>query len=166
MAKLIFKKVHNEVLDFTCGNESIDLQIRNAFFQSNLGIVYAYEASEKALGVVGYYCLWMHEINPKTLPDELSDIDIGRPFSFYAVELKFLAVKRNLQRQTLGTAILESIITHLSIYHKSIPFRFIFIDALSNDEIVSWYERHGFQSFKNIASGDFVMPMYLDLGTT
>lgn len=164
MSGLTSKKVHNEVLDFTCGNASIDLQIQHAYFQSDLGITYAYEVSLESHGVVGYYCLCMHEIDPTALPAEVGDIDIGRKFSFYAVEIKFLAVKKSLQGHHIGTSILETLIRQLYRDHKSVPFRFIFIDALSDADIVSWYQRHGFQAFTDTVSEECVKPMYLDLG--
>ena len=161
MASLRFDKLHDEVLGFTCGNGSIDAQIEHAHFLTDNGIAHAYEVTAENIGTIGYYCLRMREIRHEFLPAEIGDIDIGVPFCFYAVEIKFLAVRKDLQKNRLGTAILQVVIENLKGYHNDVPFRFIYIDALR--EKIAWYERFGFRHFAGRASEDITTPMYLDL---
>lgn len=162
MAKLVFKKLDHDVYDFYCGNGSIERQIQDAYFQCLLEISYTFEISTNDGRVLGYICLKLHKIKPEDLPEEVGDVDIGYRFYFYAVELKFLAIEKSMQRNGLGTAVLDIIIKKLLAQHDSIPYRFIYIDALQ--ERVSWYQEMGFSPFQE--ENDLqcaTVPMYLDL---
>lgn len=163
MGRLIIKRLHHEVSDtFSCGNASIDSQIRQSYFESLAGIISAFEILSDKEDCIGYTALQMKSIHPEDFPSDIGDIDIGRVFAFYAVEIKFLAVNHYMQGQRIGTAVLEIFKKLLLSHHKTMPFCFIYVDALA--ERKSWYTKHGFIPFEDTECETRVtIPMYLDL---
>lgn len=162
MAGLAFRKIESPPPDFSCGNASIDAQIKNGFFETELHIHYLYEIVTGNGRCIGYFCLKFREIFLETLPEELSDIEIGVPFSFYAVEIKYLAIKDSLQGKGVGTGILRFILRWLEQKSRNLPYRFVYIDALT--ELKDWYTKEGFRPFNNEDDQTaYTVPMFYDL---
>lgn len=164
MAELYFNKIEHPISEFSCGNASIEKSIKNSYFQSLCEISYTFEVRYDDK-VVGYFCLKLHTIEPRDLPEDIGDISLGEPFMFYAVEIKFLAVWKYVQHKGIGTAIINTIISLLRECNSNIPYRFVYINALS--ELADWYEKLGFSYFDDTAVDTMspTIPMFLDLNS-
>jgi hypothetical protein len=163
MAELFFNKINRPITEFNCGNNSIEDSIKNSYFQNLCEISYTFEVTYSKQ-VVGYFCLKLHTIEPVDLPEEIGDVDLGRPFLFYAVEIKYLAIWKYIQKKGIGTAIIKTIICLLREYNSNIPYRFVYIDALP--ELVEWYKKLGFSCFDGVLDATSpTIPMFLDLNS-
>lgn len=163
MARLVFRKLDHEVADFSCGNGSIETQLRSSYYECLLDLSFTYEVSTEDGRVMGYYCVALYHINPTSLPDDMEEIDLGRSFDYPAVEIKFLAIQKSLQKQGMGNAVLTAVIQRLQEYHELLPFRFIYIEALK--ELIPWYRRFDFTPLKQEDFDSAVQPMIRDLNT-
>lgn len=86
----------------------------------------------------------------------------ARHKSFPAVKIGRLAVEKSLQRQNIGTHLLN-IIKQLFLTNNRTGCRFITVDALNEDLILRFYEKNYFQYLHNKDKKSETRIMYFDL---
>lgn len=81
-----------------------------------------------------------------------------------ALEITYFAVKKNMQRQGIGTSILNAI-TSMAKQQKVAGCQFITVNALHlpTYSAVGFYRSFGFSRYGNIANIEDIVPMYYTL---
>ena len=78
-----------EVTDFSCGNASIDQQIRESYFATLLKQAYGYRIELQGK-TVGYYMLYFKNINLQTMNNIMGDEYDGGLINYYmAVHIRY-----------------------------------------------------------------------------
>lgn len=156
-----------ETESFHCGNGSIESRIKGMYYATLLREGYGYEIlsrTKKAETVIGYYFLRLttmvgaYDNVDEELRSEVFDREY--PFHYAAMEISFLAIHRERQNEGIGTRMLAQIIDSILLHSKTLPIRFIVIDALA--EKVDWYIKIGFTPFKEAKKGAPTIKMYMD----
>ena len=149
-----------DVRGFSCGNPSIDQQIRESYYATLLKQAYGYQikAEDKT---VGYYMLYFKNINTDIVNDIMdNEFSSGLVDYYIAVHIRYLAIDKNLQHQGIGTVVLKGIIQQIISFSKIYPIRIITLDALM--EYYEWYKGIGFRDIPGGTDDGIIRAMYMD----
>lgn len=143
--------------DFTCGVEYIDHNIKNSYYPyiCKHEDVYLCRLNDE---ILGYSIISIREIGPNEVDSYTEYFADSKPFG--VVYLNYIAIKEDRQHNGYGTRFIRNIIKLIRTYCKTLPIRFITIEALK--EKVCWYEEKGFQKLDSCSSNGN-QRMYLDL---
>ena len=152
---------------FDCGNGSIEARIKGMYYASLLREGYGYAIISRIDNketVIGYYFLRLTTMvgpNDEMNEDYRSEIyGYENPFHYAVIEISFLAVRKDRQGEKIGTTVLAQIIKFIMHQAKTLPIRFIVIDALK--EKVDWYTDIGFIPIGTYEGGKPTIKMYMD----
>lgn len=163
MSKMTYKLLQCDVKqdDFDCGVESINKYVYESYWATLLQHGYAYQI-EYDSRIIGYYMITINHMMLEDCDEKISEYSSGLSNYIYTVEIKYLAIRKNLQGKKIGTAVLKSIIKSIKDYLYYIPFRLITIDA--RDDYIRWYESLGFIKCPVNSAGQdgYTTKMYLD----
>lgn len=148
-----------EMDEFNCGNSSIEQQIKYAYYSSLLQAGYAYEVVLNNK-IVGYYMITLTTLHSSNLPPDLQQYYAIDNQRFPAVEIVYLAIRKDFQNRRIGTNVLKTIIKIIRNWCNQIPIRFIVLDALK--EKMPWYEQHGFFAIEKPETDKPTVKMFLD----
>ena len=145
MAKIQFERISskNQLENFDCGNASINIDIKEAYFPDLLQHAYTYcvKSGETTLGV---YQIMFREVQLDDFPEDISDFTTEiKDNTISAVHIRFVAVEKKYQHNKIGKMIVQSIIKQVEQLNLRWPVRIITIDAL--EDLVPWYESIGFK---------------------
>lgn len=163
MAQLEIVKLKEEVplKLFSCGNSSIDIQIKQSYYPTILQHASAFQISTDKQ-ILGYYMLKFLKINIQSCPENISDYYSEICNDLYSVHIKYLAVDSRFQNKGIGTNVLGYIIKAVNELCIFWPIRLITLDALK--EKYDWYRQKGFQAFQesDLHNGSPTICMYMD----
>lgn len=163
MSKLIYKLLQREVDkdDFDCGVDSINDYVYQSYWATLLQHGYAYqiEYNDK---IIGYYMITINHVLLEDCDEKISEYTSGLSDYIYTVEIKYLAIRKDLHGRKIGTEVLKTIIKSIKDFLYSIPFRLITIDA--RNDYIEWYGRLGFIKcpVNSIGQNGYTTKMYLD----
>lgn len=142
MASLTFKKMDAPAdRSFSCGNSTIDGQIKDAYLLTCMNRCYAYEVKFCEL-VVGYYQIQFKRFPLEKFGAPLTDYEIGAYDDLYSLHIEYIAVGKKFQGNKIGSAILKYILMTVNRIHEECPVRLVTLGAV--DHKADWYERYGF----------------------
>lgn len=164
MNTIVLEPLKNDVdfdsREFDCGEPQINKQIQNAYFRHILKQLDVY--SIKIAGyVVGYVAISVKSISINSAEGDIADYFDGSCI-VGAVKVDFIGIDKKVQRNGIGTAVIELIVKKVRLDAKHLPIRILMIDAISTK--TSWYHERGFKHM-DVGSGisAFTKAMYLDL---
>lgn len=143
-----------DLRSFTCGNNSIDMQIKEAYYCVVLKQFYAYSITYKD-EIIGYYMIGIKEI----IEDERGVELYG--YTFHSIHIMYLAIHEKFQKKGIGTLVLKHIIQEAKLISNKVPIRFITLDALPSK--VSWYADRGFKCYDQTQKNTENYKMRMDL---
>ena len=163
MGKLIIEKLDHEILEntFSCGNKSIDSQIKESYFPTLLQYAYAYQVSLDNT-VVGYYMIGLRSIKMDFVPEEIQEYKTSLVNSVGALHIPYIAVSEKYQNRNIGTYVLRAIMLQVKNLCKIVPIAVMTLDALK--EKYEWYKKRGFKPFdeKELVNEDSIIRMYVN----
>ncbi len=139
-----------DINNFNCGNNSINLLLRNAYYKQVFKL-----ASTKAIilddKVIGYYMV-------STIPYDDHIIEAN----FTAISLDVLCIDISYQDNHIGTSVLYDIILMSKQFSDFAGCRYLILNALK--ERYFWYLQRGFTAFdpNDIFDDSSTIKMFID----
>jgi len=161
LAIIVINRLHEEVKkeDFSCGKESIDNMVYEAYFTSLLQFSNAYKAvcdNE----TVGYFMTSLGSIRLDFAPESIAQY-AGKKDTISTLYIDFIAVKKELHGCGFGKAIMKIIEKKAETLIKQYEWnvRLITFNATKDnvDKYISW----GFQQYGK--EDVYTVPMFKDL---
>lgn len=137
--KLEMLKEDPNLQGFSCGVNSIDIQVQNIYYAMCLCQGIAYQIQVNNI-ICGYMFLTPSIIRVKE-PDYESELMHN---TYPVIYVKFIAVNRKYQGHGIGKEAMDLLMRRVREWHQIIPFRYLVIDALI--ERVAFYNRLGFSA--------------------
>lgn len=161
MAELSFQKIEKEIKSFDCGNDSINRQIKEAYFPHILKLAYTFQVSCKGK-IVGYYMIKFLNIRISDCPEPIESYYVSEFDKCCVFHIGFLAVDKEFQKHGIGSAVLRTLIADAKRLSKQYPLLLITIDALK--EKYEWYRQKGFRAFdeRDQENNETTIRMYID----
>lgn len=128
--------------DFSCGNTAIDQMLKDSLYLTALRRCYAYQVTADKV-TLGYYMIELKRFRLKIFDPPLEDYSVGHYEDMYAMHIEYIAIKRECQRNKIGSGVLKYIIATIQELSVACPFRLLTVSALYN--LVHWYESFGFK---------------------
>ena len=154
---------NNDLIGYTCGNESIDKLVRESFLSHICG----QRTTFKILfddSIVGFYSLYISSIIDEESNEPFTEYYDQNP-RFAVVYIKYLAVNKAVQGNGIGSSVLGHIVKEARHLSEKWPVRLIVFDALRDK--VEWYKKLGFDilSQKELDGNSETVKMYFDMFT-
>ena len=164
MGQLKFTVLQDDVHqgEFDCGVQSINDMIVNSYFVTLLQHCYAYKVTSDDQ-LLGYCMVMLQNVDISKFPQEqFEEFDPTFCEVLPTMYIKYLAIEESIQRNGIGTIVLEGLIQMIRKYAEKLPIRVITIDAMNH--LVNWYSKEGFKRMpKNKAGQEGTTTyMYLD----
>ena len=128
--------------DFSCGNTAIDQMLKDSLYLTALRRCYAYKVIADKV-TLGYYMIELKRFRLEIFDPPLEDYSVGHYEDMYAMHIEYIAIKRECQRNKIGSGVLKYIIATIQELSVACPFRLLTVSALYN--LVHWYESFGFK---------------------
>ena len=128
--------------DFSCGNTAIDQMLKDSLYLTALRRCYAYQVTADKV-TLGYYMIELKRFRLEIFDPPLEDYSVGHYEDMYAMHIEYIAIKRECQRNKIGSGVLKYIIATIQELSVACPFRLLTVSALYN--LVHWYESFGFK---------------------
>lgn len=128
--------------EFDCGDTDINNWVTQSFYPTLTWQIKAYEVKREG-HVIAYFALSVRKIMIQHCPDDLSEyFDVCIDKEIPSVCIQYIAIRKDLQHNGLGTLLLRYIIETIKSQKTIYPIRFIVIDAKL--KLVHWYTRENF----------------------
>lgn len=166
----IMSKVTTALLDhepdmksFSCGEVSIDQMIGEAYLNHLIRKSMTFQIMFRGISI-GYYQLTIENIYLGESNLEFADCGTGENKYGY-LSINFLAIRKEIQRQGIGTSVLRHILSEAIELSKKWPIRLVYIEALQDK--VEWYKSIGFENLYDGEPADKfgLVPMFYELMT-
>lgn len=128
--------------DFSCGNTAIDQMLKDSLYLTALRCCYAYQVTADGV-TLGYYRIGLKRFPLQIFDPPLDDYSVGNYQDMYAMHIEYIAIKRECQRNKIGSGVLKYIIATIQELSMACPFRLLTVNALY--KLVHWYESFGFK---------------------
>lgn len=137
----------NAFKDFCCGNEELDIYLKQFARQNHKkGIGKTFIALDENQQVVGYYTISMSSIEFLDIP---SGYNRGIPkYPIPVAQIGRLAVELRFQGKKIGSALLIDALKKIFEASKVIAAYAVIVDA-KNDSAKKFYERFSFINYKS-----------------
>jgi len=133
---------HHDLAAFTCGEESLDLWLREqALPATRRGTARTWVWTDADGVVVGYYALAAHKVSRADVP---SRIGRGGPTEIPAILLARLALAAHLRGQGLGAVLVADALSRAVAATRTVAARVVVVDALA-EPVGRFYETLGFR---------------------
>ena len=144
--------------EVSCGVASIDTMQKDAFCRTLYKQALAYNIVSEADNRVVGSCM----IRLVRICDENQDYYVGNP-EYIALEISYIAINKKDQGRRFGAGALASLILQAKKLSKTLPIRFLIIDAFNDKE--KWYVSSGFRKYpkKEDLRYPGTVPMRMDL---
>ena len=143
MGTLHISKITTSIEEnFSCGNDSIDDMLKDSLYLTALRRCYAYQVTADKV-TLGYYMIELKRFRLEIFDPPLEDYSVGHYEDMYAMHIEYIAIKRECQRNKIGSGVLKYIIATIQELSVACPFRLLTVSALYN--LVHWYESFGFK---------------------
>ena len=131
----------NELADHICGEQSIDVMVRESFYphilkQQNTYCIRYYGE------IVGSFAITVRAINVEASDKEIANC-FSNTYDYGIIYVKYLAVDHDVQNNGIGTAMLEMIVQKAKVVAEKLPIRCLAFEALRNK--VEYYKKRGFE---------------------
>lgn len=151
----------NELADLTCGEYSIDEMVRQSYYPHLLKQQNTYCIRYEGI-VVGSFAITVKAIEVTDGDEEIAGYCENKP-SFGVIYVKYLAVDKRVQKNGIGTTMLEIMVQKAVAAAERLPVRCLFLKALRNK--VEYYKKRG---FKVLSEAEYkgeseTVGMYFDL---
>lgn len=164
-----FLNYQKQLESFTCGNPKMDEFLRkeaetlNSNFESSTAGLFN-EDDE----LVGFYSLSASVINIKNVYEakkfsglsKSKDYTADSEVTYPAIKLNFLAVDKKHQRKHYGSWMIRRIFAGLYVTKMIANIGFVALILDSTPEAVDFYERVGFEEFRDDSIGSTVQSLY------
>ena len=157
MARLELRRMDRDIAgDISCGVQSIDELIKNAYYSVIYKQAIAYNVFYQSI-LVGNYMLRFGFIE-----DEEDEYYVDN-HSYPCMELAYIAIDKKFQNNGLGTNVLKLIIKQVKRISDELPIRFFILDAFASWE--NWYGKAGFREYPKKLDLRYpdTIPMRMDL---
>lgn len=139
---LRFDPHHHDVTSFTCGEESLDIWLREqAWAADQRRTARTWVWLDDEAQVVAYYALAAHKIARGETP---ARIGRGGPAEIPAVLLAKLALAEHLRGSGLGQVLVADALERVVSATQTVAARVVVVDALA-EPVVRFYEQLGFR---------------------
>ncbi len=132
----------HEVRDFTCGEESLDLWLREqAVAATARRTARTWVWVDEDGAIVGYYALAAHRVAREDVPNKIGR---GGPVEVPAVLLARLALSESLRGSGLGAVLVADALERIVDATQTVAARLVVVDAL-HERVAQFYESLGFR---------------------
>lgn len=143
--------------ELSCGNRSIDELISRSYGLTlfKQAIAYKILVDNQMVGSCMLKLVWLRD----------EDVDYYEATcDFAALEISYIAIDKRIQRQGIGSRVLEILIRYAREISQKVPVRFLVLDAFEDKK--PWYTKFGFKEYnKKMEDPRYpgTIPMRMDL---
>jgi len=162
VSELLDKKKHNRA-DFSCGIEQLDNYLKNQAAQDaerNISKTYVFRLIDYQV-IIGYFSLSTNVVETEQLPDAVMR-RLPRYQALPAMLIGRLAISREHQGQGLGGILLINALQKCYHLSQEIGSVAVIVDA-KDERAASFYERFGFQKFRDYQLKLFIPMKAIDI---
>lgn len=145
----------HDLSQFDCGKEPLNDWLRNNALDSEGKTARTYVACEKAVAVVGYYCIATGSVERRVLPKKLKPHGTPDPVSVAIIGR--LARDKSYAGRGLGKDLLQDALHRILAVSEIIGVRAVLVHALDDEASIFW-KKHEFIECP-IGSKTFYLPV-------